>query len=256
MTEAELTKLLDVARRRPLPDAQTVRTGKRKGHVVAKDMHHAVARPYADSFQTPRHEKMSSFASVYGVKSCIAPLGALKMSSFVTPVATRRRRHDDIFGGQPERCVRMGHKAERNESLRSGSSRRVVAQLRLEGRVAFAELDAADAKNREGNAVPIRDDLAADLRAWLADRIAELMSQSLPVCPAKPDCSSSRRNWSKFSGERIGPGCCWQTHFQPDAQRTDLSHQPGRTKVRGFFARCGSRVARRRSFSETGIVSK
>jgi integrase len=36
MTESELATLLDVARRRPLRDAQTVRRGKRKGEAVAK----------------------------------------------------------------------------------------------------------------------------------------------------------------------------------------------------------------------------
>jgi hypothetical protein len=36
MTEAELVKLLDVARRRPLLDAMTIRRGKRIGEAVAK----------------------------------------------------------------------------------------------------------------------------------------------------------------------------------------------------------------------------
>ena len=53
-----------------------------------------------------------------------------------------------------------------------------VGQLRLDGRVAFAELDAADEKNREGNVVPIRDDLADDLRAWLADKLALLQAEA------------------------------------------------------------------------------
>ena len=35
MTEAELVRLLDVARRRPLLDALTVRRGKRKGEAYA-----------------------------------------------------------------------------------------------------------------------------------------------------------------------------------------------------------------------------
>src|ERR1017187_9177497 len=39
-----------------------------------------------------------------------------------------------------------------------------VRQLQLDGRVAFAELEAGDEKNRERNTVPIRADLAADVR--------------------------------------------------------------------------------------------
>jgi integrase len=46
-----------------------------------------------------------------------------------------------------------------------------VGQLRLDDGVAFAELDAADEKSREGNSVAIRDDLAADLRDWLGDKL-------------------------------------------------------------------------------------
>jgi Phage integrase family len=53
-----------------------------------------------------------------------------------------------------------------------------VWQLRLDGRRAFAELDAADEKNREGNVVPIRDDLAANLREWLADRLGSLQAEA------------------------------------------------------------------------------
>jgi integrase len=40
-----------------------------------------------------------------------------------------------------------------------------VAQLRLDRPTAYLELDAADEKNREGNDVIVRADLASDLRA-------------------------------------------------------------------------------------------
>ena len=46
-----------------------------------------------------------------------------------------------------------------------------VGHLDLDGPTAYAELKAADEKNREGSEVPIRADLAADLRQWLADRL-------------------------------------------------------------------------------------
>jgi hypothetical protein len=54
-----------------------------------------------------------------------------------------------------------------------------VGSLSLDGDVAFAQLDAADEKNREGNAVSIRDDLAEDLRQWLADKLARLQAEAL-----------------------------------------------------------------------------
>ncbi len=46
-----------------------------------------------------------------------------------------------------------------------------VGQLDLTPGNAFLRLDAADEKSREGNAVAIRDDLAADLRGWLCDKL-------------------------------------------------------------------------------------
>ena len=53
-----------------------------------------------------------------------------------------------------------------------------VAQLRLDDPVAYVELDAEDEKNREGNSVIIRADLADDLRAWLADKLAALQADA------------------------------------------------------------------------------
>jgi integrase len=54
----------------------------------------------------------------------------------------------------------------------------VVAGLHLDGDVAFAQLEAADEKSREGNAVPIRADLAGDLRQWLADKLARRQAEA------------------------------------------------------------------------------
>jgi integrase len=59
--------------------------------------------------------------------------------------------------------------------LRKGELASLTAgQLSLDGPAAYAVLDAADEKNREGNAVPLRPDLAADLRDWLADKLLRL----------------------------------------------------------------------------------
>jgi integrase len=59
--------------------------------------------------------------------------------------------------------------------LRKGELASLTAgQLSLDGPTAFLTLDAADEKNREGSAVPLRTDLAADLREWLADKLSRL----------------------------------------------------------------------------------
>jgi hypothetical protein len=63
-----------------------------------------------------------------------------------------------------------------------------VAQLRLGDAVPCLTLDAADEKNREGNDKPLRDDLAADLRDWIADKLRRLQGKArqdgLPI-PAR-----------------------------------------------------------------------
>ena len=58
------------------------------------------------------------------------------------------------------------------------------AKLSLDGALPFAMLDAADEKNGQGSTLPLRADLAADLRAWLDDRdkptAAETDRQTIP----------------------------------------------------------------------------
>jgi integrase len=49
-----------------------------------------------------------------------------------------------------------------------------VAHLCLDAAVPYLTLDAADEKSREGNDLPLREDLAADLRDWLADKLRRL----------------------------------------------------------------------------------
>jgi len=53
-----------------------------------------------------------------------------------------------------------------------------VAQLRLDGPIPHVELDAEDEKNREGNGVVIRADLAGDLKRWLAGKLADLQAEA------------------------------------------------------------------------------
>ena len=53
-----------------------------------------------------------------------------------------------------------------------------VAHLRLDDAVPFLTLDAADEKNREGSDLALRDDLAADLRDWLAGKLRRLQEEA------------------------------------------------------------------------------
>jgi integrase len=127
MTEAELIRLLDVARRRPLLDALTVRTGERKGQAIAN------VRPK--------------------VRERLETIGRERALTYKTLVLTGLRKNE--------------------------LATLTVAQLRLDGACAYVELDAADEKNREGNDVIVRADLASDLRAWLADKLAARQAEAL-----------------------------------------------------------------------------
>lgn len=49
-----------------------------------------------------------------------------------------------------------------------------VSQIDFSGRVAFVVLNAADEKNRQGSTIPLRADLAIDIRAWLDDELEPL----------------------------------------------------------------------------------
>jgi len=53
-----------------------------------------------------------------------------------------------------------------------------IGQLDLDADPPYLVLDAADEKNREGNSTPLRADLAADLRGWLADKAKILQSEA------------------------------------------------------------------------------
>src|SRR5262245_13784840 len=127
MDEAELTRLLAVARGRPLLEALTVRRGKRKGERYAK----------------VRAE----------VRERLEQLGRERALIYKTLVLTGLRKNELA-------------------SL-------TVGQLHLDAAVPFAALDAADEKNREGNEIPLRSDLAADLQGWLAFKLERLQAEAL-----------------------------------------------------------------------------
>jgi hypothetical protein len=50
-------------------------------------------------------------------------------------------------------------------------------QLRPDGPVGYAELESKDEKNSEGSDIPIRADLAEDLRGWLDENLARMQDR-------------------------------------------------------------------------------
>ena len=131
LTEDDLVRLLDVARRRPLQDTMTVRRGKHKGEA------------FANLREGTRHR--------------LEQLGRERALIYKTLVLTG---------------LRKGELA----SL-------TVGQVVLDADPPYLVLKAADEKNREGSTIPLRSDLAADIRQWLIDKAAALqdVTQEAPV---------------------------------------------------------------------------
>ena len=53
-----------------------------------------------------------------------------------------------------------------------------VGQLHLDADLPYFDLNAADEKNRQGSSIMLRDDLANDLRRWLADELERLQHEA------------------------------------------------------------------------------
>jgi integrase len=53
-----------------------------------------------------------------------------------------------------------------------------VGQLDFGGRVAYAVLNAADEKNRQGSNIPLRADVATELSLWLEERLGKLQEEA------------------------------------------------------------------------------
>ncbi len=135
LTEDELHRLLESARRRPLLDAMTVRRGKNKG------------KPIANLREVTRAR--------------LELLGWERSLLYKTYLLT---------------------------GLRKGELKSLtVGQLCLDDEMPYADLDARDEKNREGNAIALRSDLAVDLKLWLARKLELLQVESRQNGSVVPD---------------------------------------------------------------------
>ena len=135
LTEDELTRLLDAARRRPLQDALTIRCGPNKGKAIAK-------------------------------------------------VSESRRLELERIGW--ERA--LIYKTYLLTGLRKSElASLTVGQLELDGPMPFAVLDASDDKSRRGADIPLRPDMATELRQWLDSRLADAQATAGAAGEPIPD---------------------------------------------------------------------
>ena len=148
MTEAELMQLLEVARWRPLAEYGRETT----------------APAVTQSEGAGNRRKRSNWK-----------LAALTLDGLQAAVVCARERlaKNPDFVAKLERLGReraLIYKTLVLTGLRKGElASLTVGQLDLDAPMPFVELDAADEKNRQGSTIPLRLDLANDLREWLSD---------------------------------------------------------------------------------------
>lgn len=121
LTEAELERLLDAARRRPLIDALTIRRGAKRGERAAR---------VGDE-----------------VRARLERLGHERALIYKTLLLTGLRK--------------------------SELASLTVGQAELDAPAPHLRLDARDEKNHRGATLPLREDLATELREWIRTRLAE-----------------------------------------------------------------------------------
>ena len=79
-----------------------------------------------------------------------------------------------------------------------------VGQVVLDADMPYLILNAADEKNREGSTIPLRADLAADLRGWLAEKAAAL-PEAAREAPAVRFDSKHQKRRERNQGDSRGP---------------------------------------------------
>ena len=139
LTEEELLRLLDAARRRPLLEARTIRRGKNKGKPFGK--------------VTPRTREQ------------LERLGRERALIYKALVLTGLRK--------------------------SELASITVGQLELDGPYPYAILHAANEKNRRGSEIPLRADMVADIRQWLAEKLSVAQQDALRHRQPPPEALSS-----------------------------------------------------------------
>ena len=147
MTDAELRRLLYVARWRPLAE-------------------------YGRETETVEPES--------GARRKRSNWKARPLTYETIDVAVERAR--ERLKGKPELVAKLEWTGRERQLIyktlvTTGLRKKELTSLRLrnldlESDPAYLTLDAADEKNREGNSIPLRADLTAELRQWLSDRVA------------------------------------------------------------------------------------
>ena len=148
LTEAELSRLLIVARLRPLAEfgRETIKT--------------------SDTDTTTRQKRSRATWT-------LKPLKFDELSDAVE-LARERLKDNPTFLTRQERLGierALAYKLAVTTGLRRGElASLTVGQLDLDGVFPHIRLKAADEKNRQGNSIPLRRDMADELREWISSQ--------------------------------------------------------------------------------------
>ncbi len=160
LTEDEMQRLLYVARNRPLAE---------------------YGRESMKAEPDPKAEKPKRACWTF------APLTIGEIPAAIERARKRFEKRPDFIAKLKERGRERAliYKALVLTGLRKGElASLTVGQLDLDGPTPYLVLHAADEKNRKGAELPLRADLASDLREWLADRLQSLQSEARRVVGA------------------------------------------------------------------------
>ena len=144
LTEDELRRLLDATERRPLAEYGRLTVRKSREQAKGRRDTWTMLPLAAEDLDAATDRARERLAGNPELLAAMETLGRERALIYKTLVLTG---------------LRKGELA----SLTTG-------QLVLNADPAFLVLDAADEKNREGSTTPLRSDLGADLRQWLADK--------------------------------------------------------------------------------------
>jgi integrase len=153
LTEAELLRLLKVARLRPFAEY---------GREVAKK---AAAKRSRSSRATWSREPLTFDDLDAAVERARAAL--IDNPDLIAELEAVGRERELMYKTLVLTGLRKGELA----SL-------TVGQLDFSGPVAYAVLNPQDEKNRKGSNIPFRADLATEISSWLVDRLAESQSEA------------------------------------------------------------------------------
>ncbi len=153
LTEAELVRLIEAARLRPLAEFGRLAVQKDTAEVKGKRDTWKAAPLTFDDLDAATERARERLRNNPPQVERLEWLGRERALVYATLVLTGLRR---------------GELA----SL-------TVGQFHLDGPQAYAELDAADEKNRQGATIAIRSDLAAELRQWIKDKRERLQRDAV-----------------------------------------------------------------------------